>query len=234
MHYVSFSGGTDSTATALLLIDQGVDFELIFADTGAELPETQWFIPRFARQIGKPLRVLSGGTFFQHLANYGFLLPAPRLRWCTRLLKEAPMDRFYTAEDTVYVGIRGDESHRAHNKTKKKSKTLYPLVQAGMGKDDVLKLCEKHGALNPIYKWRSNCSCFCCFFQRNMDWKGLWNNHPDLFSLAEEWEELSILTTEKRYTWRRGKRLRRLRESEENQLKLWPEEEESPCLICQI
>jgi 3'-phosphoadenosine 5'-phosphosulfate sulfotransferase (PAPS reductase)/FAD synthetase len=38
--YVSLSGGADSTALAILLKERGEEFEMVFADTGAELPET--------------------------------------------------------------------------------------------------------------------------------------------------------------------------------------------------
>jgi len=51
-HFVSFSGGADSTALAIYLADRGQDFTLLMADTGAELPETYWIAPRVARELG--------------------------------------------------------------------------------------------------------------------------------------------------------------------------------------
>lgn len=75
----------------------GGGFELVFADTGAELPEVYWLLPRLAKTIGKTLHVVSNGSFFQHLAAYGYMLPGPRLRWCTRLLKQVPLPNFLEA-----------------------------------------------------------------------------------------------------------------------------------------
>ena len=73
--FVSVSGGKDSTATALLLWERKEDFELIWADTGAELPENYWIVPRLAQLIQKPLHVVSNGTFFQWLVKKGYFLP---------------------------------------------------------------------------------------------------------------------------------------------------------------
>lgn len=236
MEYIAFSGGCDSTAVALLLKEEGKDFELIFSDTGAELPETYWFIPRFAKAIGKKLVVLSNGTFYQHLINYNFLLPSPYSRWCTRLLKQVSQDRFFGDEDCiVHIGIRADESHRATLKPRSansKHTFQYPLIKYGLDKKAVIDLCEKYDALNAVYQWRSNCSCFCCPFQRKSDWKGLLKHHPDLYALAEEWENQSISISG--HSWYRGRNLKSIRIADETQLKLFPETTEEPCIICTI
>ncbi|CEP67862.1 Phosphoadenosine phosphosulphate reductase [Moorella glycerini] len=237
--YVCVSGGADSTALALLLWERGEDFEMVFSDTGAELPETYWLLPRLARQINKPLRVVSNGSFYQHLVEYGYMLPGPRLRWCTRLLKETPLDRWFKEQgaEVVYNGIRADEPRRINYKRKPRCGNhvfVFPLVKAGIGKKDVIKLCGKYDLLNPVYKWRSNVSCFCCFFQKASDWKGLLKHHPTLYALAEEWEKEAIRLTEKGYTWRQGWTLEAMRTMDEQQLKLWPEPEGEPCLICTI
>lgn len=231
--YVSFSGGADSTAVALLLHERGVEFELVFSDTSCELPETLWFIPRFARQIGHKLIVLSNGSFYQHLANYGFMIPSRHARWCTRLLKQKPMNAFFTLPNTlVHIGIRADEAHRIRTKGDYKHDVSYPLVEAGMDKRAASALCKKYAALNPIYSWRSNCSCFCCPFQRVGDWRGLHKHHPDFFGLAEEWERLSMERSNG-FTWAQGRTLRQIRLAQESHLCLFPEPEGEPCLICQ-
>lgn len=110
-----------------------------------------------------------------------------------------------------------------------------------MDKKDVLALCRKHDLLNPIYEWRSNTSCFCCFFQRIQDWRGLLKHHPELYALAEQWEGMSkewadahrVDGAGPRFTWiGSGRTLKNLREVDENQLKLWEDPEEEPCQIC--
>ena len=238
--FVAVSGGADSTATALLLWERGVEFEMCFADTGAELPEVYWLLPRLAAYVGKPLHVVSGGGFFQKLVRYGFFLPSPRVRYCTRELKNQPQDLFYQAIGTeqVAIGIRADEADRVKNYSNDYVK-IYPLIETGLDKQTARALCEKHGLLSPVYQWRTSVSCFCCFFQRLSDWRGLWYHHSSLFAAAEEWERQS-LNGKYAYGWRSDKwtlEKIRLREQGQGKLDLWPdvvEETEEPCLICMI
>lgn len=101
--------------------------------------------------------------------------------------------KYYKEHDDIHaMGIRADEQYRIRDKSKwrKNEEILYPLVEAGMDRKEVKKLCEKHGMLNPVYTWRNNVSCFCCFMQRLNDWRGLYKNHPELFKIAEQWEEV--------------------------------------------
>jgi len=236
--YVAVSGGADSTATALLLWERGEDFELVFADTGAELPEVFFLLPRLAALTGKALRVVSGGSFFQYLAQFGYMLPNVQCRWCTRLLKQVPQANFYEAHDTeaVAIGIRADEPKRlrTHPYGGKGYEVIYPLNEAGIGRDDARRLCEKYEMLNPVYRWRSSVSCFPCFFQRKTDWLGLLKHHPTLYAVAEEWEQQAVLTSKQGYTWRRGATLAALRLADERQLRFWPEPSAEPCIICDI
>ena len=239
--FVAVSGGADSTATALLLWERGVEFEMCFADTGAELPEVYWLLPRLAAHVGKPLHVVSGGSMFQRIINRGFFLPSPRARYCTRELKQEPQDRFYKtmSAEAIAIGIRADEEDRQHG-DRAGLHYIYPLAEAGIGRKDAHGLCHKYGLLNPAYEWRSRVNCFCCFFQRLNDWRGLYRHYPSLFALANEWERRSLMI-ENGYGWRSDKwTLEKIHQREQLQGKLdlsWPDvedETERPCLICTI
>lgn len=52
MNYLSFSGGKDSQAVAIWLKNQGIDFDMVFCDTGWEHIITYDFITKFADDIG--------------------------------------------------------------------------------------------------------------------------------------------------------------------------------------
>jgi len=224
-HYVSFSGGADSTALAIYLADKGEEFTLLMADTGAELPETYWIAPRVARELGKPLVVVSGPTFFQRLTAWGFYLPSFSSRWCTRELKIAPLDAF-GGRGGAFLGICADEDQRMPNAKR-------PLVDAGIGKKEARALCESRGLLSPAYKWRTSTSCFCCPFQSPWDWWHLSKEHPDLFALAEEWEQQSMANSQSRHMWSEGFSLRQVREAAESQIEIFPEPRAEACAICQ-
>lgn len=238
MNWVAVSGGADSTAVALLMWERGEDFKMIFADTGAEFPETYHLLPRLMTLTGKELKVVSNGGFFQWLVRYGFLLPSIKARWCTRILKIEPQEHEYEEGDSVAIGYRADEPkrvaklNRGTNKSKWNRGGIHqhsPIAEAGMGKKDVKKLCSKHGLLNPVYQWRTNVSCFCCPFQRKADWIGMLENRPELYAIAELWEDKQQEVAD--YIWSHW-RLRNLRQASEAQLKLFPEPEGKPCSIC--
>ena len=237
--FVSFSGGADSTALAIYLADKGEDFTLLFADTGAELPETYWIVPRVARALGKPLVVVSAATFFQRLTARGFMLPGIRVRWCTRELKQIPLNGYVKGQGDILmsIGIRADEADRLENgPSNKPANCEYdrPLVGAGMGKKDVLALCEKHGLLSPAYRWRTNTSCFCCPFQRKQDWRNLQTEHPNLYALAEDWEDQSALSSANtKFKWSDSFSLRQLRLANEQQMEMFKEPRGEACAICQ-
>ena len=222
--YVSFSGGADSTALAIYLADKGEDFTLLFADTGAELPETYWIVPRVARALNRPLVVVSGPTMYQRLVGRGFYLPSFANRWCTRELKLDPLNAV-TGPDGSMVGICADEDHRM-------PKAERPLVNAGIGKAEARAMCEKRDLLSPAYKWRTSCSCFCCPFQDPWDWRNLRAEHPDLFALAEDWERFSMMASHG-HTWNERFALQNVRLAEDNQIEMFPKPRGEACAICQ-
>ncbi len=125
------SGGKDSTALAVFMIETHRDLplEFVFTDTGAELPETYRYLKRFESIFGveitrlsaldlPELRVRSKGgrrSPFDVLLNevYSGFLPNPQARWCTRMLKIKPFEHF-VGEDLSfsYIGIRADEDRQ--------------------------------------------------------------------------------------------------------------------------
>ena len=228
MIWASVSGGADSTAMALLLQQHGVEFEISFADTGAEFPETFATLSALSRHLRKKLRVVSSsGGFFGGIESRGFFLPSAVQRWCTRELKVRPLERIRQPNDVSAVGITADEAHRMDGKG-----LLRPLVDAGITSAEAKDMCREAGLLNPLYAWRSSVSCFCCPFQRKRDWMGMMQHHPAFYRLAEEWEERSRSVSG--HGWFRGRFLRDMRCADESQIKLFPEEPYAPCVICEI
>ena len=209
-HILSLSGGKDSTALAIYMRDRIHDMEYVFCDTEKELPETYDYLDRLEAYLGKQIVRLKhdGRGFDHHLAvRHGFL-PSPRNRWCTEHLKLKPFEA-YVRDDQVrnYIGIRADEDRKGYISHKQNITPVYPFREAGITKADVFALLESSGlGLPAYYNWRSRSGCYFCFFQQKIEWVGLLENHPDLFSEAKEYERAGP-SEESYYTWTQNESL---------------------------
>lgn len=209
-HLLGLSGGKDSAALAIYLRDKVPDMEYFFADTGAELPETLEFVDLMEDYLGKKIIRLNAGKDFEYyLKLHSNYLPSAQQRWCTINLKLKPFEQF-VGEDTVisYVGIRADEPQReGYISTKPNIKTCFPFKDDGLVKTDILRILDESGlGLPKYYEWRSRSGCYFCFYQRKIEWVGLYENHPEAFEKAKQFEKFDEKTG-KRYTWSQGESL---------------------------
>lgn len=209
-HILLLSGGKDSTALAIYMRDHHpeVELEYVFCDTHKELPETYEYLARIEAYLCKPITRLSSGLgergFDHWLKVYGNYLPAPNMRWCTRKLKIEPFEQ-YVGDDPVrlYIGIRADERREGYISTKPNITPVYPFKEAGIRKEDVLRILEESGVgLPKYYAWRTRSGCYFCFFQRKNEWIGLKETHPELFEKAKAYEK-----PEEGFTWIKGEPL---------------------------
>ena len=212
---LSLSGGKDSTALALYLRDRIEDLEYVFCDTGEELPETYEFLLKIEAVLGRPITRFNPDRPFRHyLELYRGVLPDPRTRWCTRMLKLRPFEKFVGNDPVVlYVGIRADEQNRqGYISTKPNIRTRFPFVEDGIRKADVLRILDESDlGLPAYYSWRSRSGCYFCFFQQRREWVGLLERHPDLFRIAASFEKRDPDTGEM-FTWVQGESLDSLAE----------------------
>ena len=64
---MSFSGGKDSTAMLLRMIEENMKIdEIIFLDTGVEFPEMYNHIKQVEEYIGRPITKLKDGHYFEY------------------------------------------------------------------------------------------------------------------------------------------------------------------------
>ena len=86
---VSFSGGKDSLATLLLVLEAGLRPEMLFVDTRMELPGTLEYVRGVADAHDLELVVADAGDAFRRgLAYFG--PPAKDYRWCCKTNKLGP------------------------------------------------------------------------------------------------------------------------------------------------
>jgi 3'-phosphoadenosine 5'-phosphosulfate sulfotransferase (PAPS reductase)/FAD synthetase len=148
-HILSFSGGKDSTALAFHLLNNYPEIaerlEVVFCDTGTELPETYDYIRRFEAITGLEVRRIDALEFNAHSVDnkrnrnafdhtlkelYGDFLPRPSMRWCTRELKIKPFEAYVGSDRAYsYIGIRVEENREGYKqRTTPKDSNGKPVV----------------------------------------------------------------------------------------------------------
>jgi len=194
-HVLGLSGGKDSAALAIFIKDQYPEIhnkvEYFFSDTGAELPEAYEFLDKLETYLGKPIVRLGTGREFDHwLKVHNDMLPSARARWCTRTMKIKPFEEFVGDDPAIsYIGIRADENREGYISTKKTIEAVFPFIDDGYVKADIFRLLEDTVGIPEYYRWRSRSGCYFCFFQRQDEWLGLKENHPELFEKAKQYEQ---------------------------------------------
>ena len=187
---ISYGAGVNSTAMAILLVNEGWRGDLVFADTGAEWPETYCYLDYFEREWLAPrgLAVTRLGgewrtekraktrTLLEYCESYG-MVPLAGVRWCTREYKVAPCAAYHGGD--YYLGIAADERHRQPDKPR-------PLVDRGITREGCIEIIQAEGLDVP-----QKSGCYVCPFQRNDQWRELWRRHPELIERAARLEEIA-------------------------------------------
>lgn len=147
-HLLGISGGKDSAALAIYMMDHypDLDIEYYTTDTGKELEETYQLIDNLEGYLGKKIHLLLGADeshqnpFDHYYEIFGGYLPSSQARWCTKKLKLDPFED-YVGDDLVisYVGIRGDEDREGYISTKSNIQSIFPF-RKNIWSVDVMKM----------------------------------------------------------------------------------------------
>lgn len=212
-HVLNVSGGKDSSAMALLMAGRirGLEhfrqdgMEYLFCDTQKELPETYEYLARLEAELGSKITYLNAKAGFDHWHKvFGGYLPSPQNRWCTKMLKLKPFEAHVGNDPVIsYVGLRADEDRIGYISTKPNIKTRYPLREAGIDYQGVIRVLEDSGLGLPTFmKWgRTNSGCTFCFFQTPYEWVRLYETYPDKFEEAIKYETIDPNDPNKQFTW---------------------------------
>lgn len=240
-NYLSFGGGVNSVAMYLMLMDQGMTpgdpdkgFEAVFVDHGTDWPETYEYVDMFIDK-GNPITIIKPrvgtveGRIFDNLYEYyrfKRVFPFRRNGACTGRFKVETLQRYQESPAFVLIGYAIDESHRAKLKTEKGFEYRYPLIESEINRQGCKDIIKKYGLPEP-----RKSGCFVCPYQSVAEYKELRSVHPDLFCKAEQLENGYIKRREKE-----GKDpIYMLKNAtikiliNENQSRLWKEDEYPPC-----
>lgn len=217
-HVVSFSGGKDSTAMLLRMIELGLYHidEVLFCDTTMEFPAMYRHVEMVKEVVesqGIKFTTLRDDLSFEEwMLEYtperknpaleglrGKSWPGPLTRWCTQRLKERVIKRHLRElrdhyEVHQYIGMAADEQHRLERKQQQGADKNFPLVEWGWTEEDALAYCYAKGYdWEGLYDLFDRVSCWCCPLQPLAELRQLRKHFPEL------WDRLGELDAK---TWR--------------------------------
>lgn len=202
LHVVSFSGGKDSTALLLRMLEEKMPVDLIlFCDTGLEFPQMYEHLKKVEQYTGRTItRLKSERSFEDYFFNYVPIHPQAgennhaglgwanhNCRWCTGRLKTHVVNSYlsdlrkrYTV--VQYIGIAADETRRCRD-------LRYPLVEWGMTEPDCLAYCKARGFdWGGLYDIFRRVSCWCCPLQPLSELRLLRKGFPQLWQQLLAWD----------------------------------------------
>ncbi len=199
-YIVSFSGGKDSMAMLLLLLNKNAPIDdVIFFDGGWEFPEMYDHIKLVEQKTGIKITVVKPPKPFEyylneivlvsgkHAGKQGYGWPWAKGRWCTRL-KVDTIKQVVSNDAIQYIGIALDEQKRIVNKPNKQ----YPLVEMVFTEKQCLEYCYSLGyTWSGLYERHNRVSCFCCPLQRVASIKYLYFERPELWYTMKQMNQTS-------------------------------------------
>lgn len=202
---VSFSGGKDSTAMLLLMIEKNIKIdEIIFLDTGMEFPAMYQHIKQVERFIDRSITILRAEKSFEYMmleyekqrgknkGQKGYSWPDFKNRWCTSYLKKQVIKKYLKKykdyEIVEFHGIAVDEVKRLEKNNEKNVR--YPLAEWNITEKEALEYCYNMGFnWDGLYNNFDRVSCWCCPLKNLKELKTLYLKYPVLWDKLKGWEQ---------------------------------------------
>lgn len=199
---VALSGGKDSTAMALRLVEaEPAEYEFAITPTGRELPAMEAHWRTLECRLGQALTRIPGPSLLDLVKQYR-TLPNHRLRYCTRQVKIEPFQLYAAnkAPALCLIGIRADETTREGSDHSGINGVVQdcPLVRWGWGVREVRNYLQEQGVIVP-----ERTDCDLCYHQRIGEWWRLWRDHKERWAEIEALEIWTghTLRSEQRDSW---------------------------------
>jgi len=197
-HIVSFSGGKDSTAMLLRMIELKMPIdEIVFADTGLEFPEIYEHIKNIEKIINRKITIIktdqTWDKWFYGIPKRGKAGERGLIRgfpltlfpcWWSRESKFKVLDK-YCKGHIRYIGIAIDEPRRL----KKKENYVYPLADWKWAEKDCIEYLRSKGILKEIHEKFKRTGCWCCPKQNLESLKILMKDYPKLWEKLKQMEK---------------------------------------------
>ena len=219
----SFSGGKDSTAMVLHMIELGEHIdEVVCCDTTMEFPVMYRHIEKVKAVVenaGIKFTMIKAEHDFEYYmyeyqpdrrngqcANVGLSWPGMRMRWCTGTFKTRPINAYFKEKQAQYnviqcIGLAADEAYRLERKHNQQGDHRHPLVEWGWTEADCLKYCYDHGYdWEGLYEVFDRASCWCCPLQGLEDLRKLRKHFPDLWQKLKDMDAKAWTQFHPRYS----------------------------------
>lgn len=231
-HIVGLSGGKDSVAMALRLVEaEPRDYEFICNKTGNELPEMEDHWRKLEVLLDAPIKPVRHTQDLIETCRTEHMLPNVFRRWCTRILKIEPTIEYFQQlpDDAVlYVGLRADEELR-RGLYGEDMTVDFPMRRWGWSESDVWAYLDSRGIIIP-----DRTDCGLCPYQRLGEWRTLYFQHRPVYDqgIALEDEFGKTIRSPGRDTWPAD--LRSLGEEFERGRPLREYKRATTCRVCSL
>lgn len=215
-HIVSYSGGKDSSAMLIRMVEEGMPIDdIVFINVmatptmGAEFPEMYEYLKKMEDYIHRKITlvpsVISFDEGFHQIYQKGkragtiYGYPLTVGAWCNDRLKLRTINRHYKTygEHIRYLGLAADEKKRI---ARLDSKCRTPLVEWEMTEKDCLAFLEKRGMVNPLYKKFRRLGCFFCPKQPLSSLRIVRHDYPEFWKMMLTWDKESPCSFKPGYT----------------------------------
>ncbi len=196
------SGGKDSTATALALLEAGIPHRRVFADTRWEAPETYKHLDLLRAKLG-PIDVVGYPGGMPAKIREGARFASRMQRWCTRELKIEPLRAYcdaIEADGSIVVTVTGIR-HEEGTRTNGRGEALEaeddiawggwmwrPIIRWTIA--DVLAIHHRHDVpVNPLYqRGHDRVGCYPCVMASKEDVRLVADHAPERIAELRELE----------------------------------------------
>lgn len=205
VYIAMLSGGRDSTAMTIKILEQGMKLDyILFTDTQNEFPEMYDYLEKvdqfLQNNFNKKITYLKTDHSFEDWAKgeiksgkrQGMIRGLPMITvpcYWKRQSKVRPFEKFLKDKKITdyvqYIGYVYSEKKRANVVDVKQR---FPLINFQMCELEVDQLLKKHDLVNPLYKKFSRTGCYFCPYQSDRSFYLVKKFHPEEFERMKKLE----------------------------------------------
>lgn len=168
-YFISYSGGLGSAVSAIIAHENGLDYELIFADTLIEDEDLYRFNDDLAKALNKEIITLTDGRTPWEVYKDKRYIGNTRMAHCSVELKANQVRQYLEGKEGILVlGMDWSELDRIEKAKKNWAPrgVMSLLVEYSVTRADFEDILARYGLVVPrLYKMgfsHNNCGGFCC------------------------------------------------------------------------